>query len=55
MYYVAKQSDLEDMPAEKLTGLEADVKGIEEENKTLTDELKSATAGSFYCICQTLY
>lgn len=45
MYYVAKQSDLEDVPAEKLSGLETQVKEIEDENRVLAEELKHATAG----------
>ncbi|KAH8117635.1 TBPIP-domain-containing protein [Phellopilus nigrolimitatus] len=43
-FFVAKQSDLEDMPADKLAALEAENKSIEEENKLIGEEIKKATA-----------
>ncbi|KAI0351811.1 TBPIP-domain-containing protein [Trametes cingulata] len=43
-FFVANQANLEDMPAEKLTALEAEVKRIDEENKSLGAEVKSIGA-----------
>ncbi|TFK89385.1 TBPIP-domain-containing protein [Polyporus arcularius HHB13444] len=40
-FFVANQANLEDMPAEKLAGLEAEHKKADEENKTLTAEARS--------------
>ena len=45
-FFVANQANLEDMPAEKLKQLEAEHKTIEEANKALTAELKTANAGT---------
>ncbi|KAH9847205.1 TBPIP-domain-containing protein [Lenzites betulinus] len=40
-FFVANQASLEDMPSDKLAGLEAEVKRIDEENKRLGAEVKS--------------
>ena len=45
-FFVANQANLEDMPAEKLKGLEAEHKAIEEANKVLATDLKAANAGA---------
>lgn len=45
-FFVANQANLEDMPAEKLKALEAEHKSLEESNKSLVSELKSANAGT---------
>ncbi len=44
-FFVANQANLEDMPAEKLAGLEAEHKKADEENKTLTAEARSLAGG----------
>ncbi|KAL5511925.1 hypothetical protein ACEPAH_5143 [Sanghuangporus vaninii] len=43
-FFVAKQSDLEDVPADKIATIEAELKTIEEENKFLAESVKKATA-----------
>ncbi|THH09990.1 hypothetical protein EW145_g1633 [Phellinidium pouzarii] len=43
-FFVAKQSDLESMPAEKLAALEAEHKAIEEECRSISEELRKASA-----------
>lgn len=40
-FFVVNQANLEDMPSEKLAALEAEVKRIDEENKSLGAEVKS--------------
>lgn len=45
-FFVANQANLEDMPAEKLKALEDEHKRIEEANKILGAELKTASAGN---------
>ena len=50
-FFVANQANLEDMPAEKLKGLEAEHKAIEEANKVLATDLKAANAGARPCRC----
>ncbi|KAI0819303.1 TBPIP-domain-containing protein [Trametes gibbosa] len=40
-FFVANQASLEDMPSEKLAALEAEVKRIEEDDKTLGADVKS--------------
>ncbi|OCB89654.1 TBPIP-domain-containing protein [Sanghuangporus baumii] len=42
-FFVAKQSDLEDVPADKIATIEAELKTIEEENKFLAESVKKAT------------
>ena len=44
-FFVAKQSNLEDIPAEKLAALEEEQKKLEEENKVLVAEVKTASTG----------
>lgn len=44
-FFVANQANLEDMPAEKLAGMEAEYKEVDEANKALQAEVRSATAG----------
>lgn len=44
-FFVANQASLEDMPSEKLASLEAEVKRIDEENKSLGAEVKSIGVG----------
>lgn len=44
-FFVANQSNLEDVPAEKLKDLEAELSAIEDENKELQAQLKAATSG----------
>lgn len=46
MFYVAKQSDMEAVPEDKLANLEAEVKQINEENKQLAEEVKKLNSGS---------
>ncbi|KAF9647633.1 TBPIP-domain-containing protein [Thelephora ganbajun] len=43
-FFVYNQSKIENLPAEKLVTLEAQLKDIEEENKLLTAEVKSLSA-----------
>lgn len=43
-FFVVNQANLEDMPSEKLAALEAEVKRIDEENKSLGAEVKSTGA-----------
>ena len=45
MFFVTKQSNLEDLPSEKLVDLETKIKGIEEENKALGADVKAAQLG----------
>ena len=42
---MAKQSDIEDVPADKLAELETEVKTSSEENKQLADEVKKLNSG----------
>ena len=44
-FFVANQANLEDMPAEKLSALEAEYKKLDEENKMLAGEVKTLGAG----------
>ena len=44
-FFVYNQSKIEELPAEKLATLEAQLKDVEEENKLLTVEVKSLSAG----------
>ena len=44
-FYVAKQSDIEDVPVDKLAELEDQVKQFNEENKALSEEVKRLTSG----------
>jgi hypothetical protein len=44
-FFVYNQSKIENLPAEKLATLEAQLKDVEEENKLLTVEVKSLSAG----------
>lgn len=44
-FFVANQSNLEDMPAERLKALEDEHKQVEEANKELAAEMKAASAG----------
>lgn len=44
-FFVANQANLEDMPSEKLSGLEAEFKEIDEQNKALQMEVRAATMG----------
>ena len=46
MFYVAKQSDIEDVPADKIAQLETEIKSINEENKQLSEEVKKLNSGS---------
>ncbi|KAL6301153.1 TBPIP-domain-containing protein [Sparassis latifolia] len=43
-FFVANQANLEDMPVEKLAALDSEYKSIEEENKTLLVEVRTASA-----------
>ncbi|TCD63405.1 hypothetical protein EIP91_005587 [Steccherinum ochraceum] len=43
-FFVANQANLEDMPSDKLAGLEAELKEIDEKNKELQMEVKAATS-----------
>ncbi|OSC96705.1 TBPIP-domain-containing protein [Trametes coccinea BRFM310] len=43
-FFVANQANLEDMPSEKLTALEAELKRIDEQNKVMVADLKSVGA-----------
>ncbi|EJD06101.1 TBPIP-domain-containing protein [Fomitiporia mediterranea MF3/22] len=43
-FFVAKQSDLEDVPTGKLAAIEAELKSIEEENKSLTEDVKKTNS-----------
>ena len=45
MFYVAKQSDLEDVPPEKLADLESEYKVLEEDIKGLQEDVKRANSG----------
>ena len=45
-FFVANQANLEDMPADKLASLESEYNAIQEDNKTLMGEVRSATAGT---------
>lgn len=42
---MAKQDDLEDVPADKLAALEAEHKALEEEVRSLGAEVKMASSG----------
>ncbi|KAL5528963.1 hypothetical protein ACEPAG_4937 [Sanghuangporus baumii] len=42
-FFVAKQSDLEDVPADKIATIETELKIIEDENKLLAESVKRAT------------
>lgn len=44
-FFVYNQSKMEDLPAEKLAGLEVQLKEVGEENKLLTAEVKSLSTG----------
>jgi 26S proteasome regulatory subunit, ATPase 3, interacting protein len=44
-FFVANQANLEDMPVDKLKQLEAEHKAIEDTNKSLLADLKTANAG----------
>ena len=44
-FFVFNQSKIENLPAEKLATLETQLKDVEEENKLLTAETKSLSAG----------
>ena len=44
-FFVANQSNLEDMPTEKVSSLEKEKKELEEENKGLSNDVKSMTSG----------
>lgn len=44
-FFVANQSNLEDVPAEKLKSLETELAAIEEENKELQAQVKAASSG----------
>ena len=45
-FFVYSQSKIENLPAEKLATLDAQLKDVEEENKLLTAEVKSLSAGA---------
>lgn len=45
VFYVAKQAEIEDVPAEKLTELEQEVKKMSEENKQLAEDVKKLNSG----------
>lgn len=44
-FFVANQANINSIPAEKLTALEAEHKSIDEENKLLAGEFKTLTSG----------
>ena len=44
-FFVYNQSNIENLPAEKLAMTEVQLKDVEEENKLLTAEVKSLLAG----------
>lgn len=44
-FFVANQSKLDCLPAEEIAALETELTAVEEENKTLTMELRNASAG----------
>ena len=46
-FFVANQANLEDMPADKLAGLEAEYKKTDEKIKALTAEARTLGAGEF--------
>ncbi len=50
-FFVANQAKLDTVPAEKLAVLEEEQKQIDEENKVLVAELKSANSGARRCWC----
>lgn len=52
--FVANQSNLEDLPAEKLKDLEAELSAIEEENKELQAQVKIATSGEDFSLAHTV-
>ena len=47
-FFVYNQSKIDNLPAEKLVTLEAQLKEAEEENKLLTAEVKSLSAGVWF-------
>ena len=45
-FFVANQSNLDEVPKDKLSSLEEDQKSLEEENKGLAAEVKTASSGT---------
>jgi 26S proteasome regulatory subunit (ATPase 3-interacting protein) len=47
-FFVYNQSKIESLPAEKLVTLDGQLKDVEEENKLLTAEVRSLSAGAWF-------